>query len=335
MSQRRYFLVALGAHILALPLAAFPQQASKVWRIGFLAHRRVRFVDSDYQYGPFRLGMRELGYMEGKNLVIEWRSAEGNSDRLATLADELVKLHLDVIVAGGTPATRAVQVATKGAHSNIPIVMSGVADPVGSGFIESLAHPRGNITGVTNINVEIGPKQVETLLALLPKATRIAVLINPTNQSHGAYLGGCEQAAHKKGITDVVPAYASSPPEIDAAFSMMAHARVDALIVARDGFLNQQVRQVSSLAAQHRVPTIGGLREFADAGGLLSYGPNISDQFRWAASYVDKILKGAKPGDLPVERPRRFELFINRRAAKALGLEIPQYLLMSADELIE
>jgi putative ABC transport system substrate-binding protein len=335
MRQRRCFLVALGTQFLALPLVVLPQQPSKIWRIGFLAHRRVRFIDSDYQYGPFRQGMRELGYIEGKNLIIEWRSAEGNSDRLATLAAELVKLDLDVIVAGGTPATKAVQIAAQGVNRIVPIVMSGVADPVGSGFIETLAHPRGNITGVTNINVEIGPKQVETLLALLPKATRIAVLINPTNQSHGAYLGGCELAAQKMGITEVVPAYASSPPEIDAAFSMMLHARIDALIVARDGFLNQQVHQVSGLAARHRLPTIGGLREFTDAGGLLSYGPNISDQFRWAAHYVDKILKGAKPGDLPVERPRRFELFINRKAAKALGLGIPQYLLMSADKLIE
>jgi len=323
----------LGA--LALPLGTLAQPPGKVWRVGFLAHRRVNFVDSDYQYGPFRQGMRELGYVEGKNLAIEWRSAEGSSERLPALAAELVKLNVDVIVAGGTPATRAVQLATKNATPLIPIVMSGVADPVGSGFIDNLARPGGNITGVTNINVELGPKQVETLLAMLPKVERVAVLINPTNVSHAAYLRGCQEAGHKLGISAVVPANASTPQEIETAFSMMVREKVEALIVARDGFLNQQVRQVSALAARQRLPTIGGLREYADAGGLISYGPSIADQFRWAAAYVDKILKGAKPGDLPVERPRRFELFISQKAARALGLAIPQSLLMSADKVIE
>ncbi|RPI41259.1 MAG: ABC transporter substrate-binding protein [Betaproteobacteria bacterium] len=335
MSRRRSVLVALGLGALALPLGTLAQPPGKVWRVGFLAHRRVNFVDSDYQYGPFRQGMRELGYVEGKNLAIEWRSAEGSSERLPALAAELVKLNVDVIVAGGTPATRAVQLATKNATPLIPIVMSGVADPVGSGFIDNLARPGGNITGVTNINVELGPKQVETLLAMLPKVERVAVLINPTNVSHAAYLRGCQEAGHKLGISAVVPANASTPQEIETAFSMMVREKVEALIVARDGFLNQQVRQVSALAARQRLPTIGGLREYADAGGLISYGPSIADQFRWAAAYVDKILKGAKPGDLPVERPRRFELFISQKAARALGLAIPQSLLMSADKVIE
>jgi len=318
-----------------LPLGTFAQQPGKIWRVGFLAHRHVNFIDSDYQYGPFRQGMRELGYVEGKNLVIEWRSAEGDSSRLPALAAELVTLHVDVIVAGGTPATRAVQLAAKKATPLIPIVMSGVADPVGTGFIANLARPGGNITGVTNINVELGPKQVETLLAMLPKVARIAVLINPTNLSHAAYLRGCREAAQKLGISVVVPANASTPQEIDAAFSMMASEKVEALIVARDGFLNQQVRQLSALAAQQRLPTIGGLREYTDAGGLISYGPSIAEQFRSAAAYVDKIFKGAKPGELPVEQPRRFELFVNQKAAKALGLAIPHSLLMSADKVID
>ena len=335
MSRRRKILVALGAGVLASPLCALAQSPGKVWRVGFLAHRRVSFLDSDYQYGPFRLGMRELGYVEGKNLLIEWRSAEGDSNRLPALAAELVGMNVDVIVAGGTPATRAVQVATKKAASVIPIVMSGVADPVGSGFIENLARPGGNITGFSKINVELGPKQVETLRTMLPSLARVAVLVNPTNLSHAAYWRACEQAAHKLGITHVVPANASTPAEIEAAFAMMAREKVEALIVARDGFLNQQVRQVSARAAQQRLPALGGLREYADAGGLLSYGPSIADQYRWAASYVDKLLRGAKPADLPVERPRRFELFINRKAASTLGLTIPQALLISADGVIE
>ena len=323
--------MALGAGALAAPLCAFAQQKGKVWRVGFLAQRHMDFLDSDYQYGPFRQGMRELGYVEGKNLIFEWRSAEGNSERLPGLAAELVKLKVDVIVAGGTPATLAAQKTT----ATIPIVMSGMGDPVGSGFIKSLAHPGGNITGVTNINVELGPKQLEMLLAMVPKVSRVAVLVNPTNLSHAAFLRGCQAGAQRLGIKEVLRADAQTPQEIENAFSMMARKKAEALIVSRDGFVNQQVRQISDLAAKNRLPTIAGLREYVEAGGLMSYGASIADQYRWAATYVDKIFKGAKPGDIPVEQPKKFELFINRKTAKALDLTISQSLLISADKVIE
>ena len=330
MNNRRKLVIALGASMIPMPFGAFAQQLGKVWRVGFLAQRHMDFLDSDYQYGPFRRGMRELGYVEGKNLVIEWRSAEGNSERLQELAAELVKLKVDVIVTGGTPATLAAQQTTP----TIPIVMSGIGDPVGSGFIKSLAHPGGNITGVTNMNVELGPKQLEILLAMVPKVSRVAVLVNPTNLSHAAFLRSCQAGAQRLGIK-LLPADAQTPQEIENAFSMIAREKAGALIVSRDGFVNQQVRQISDLAAKNRLPTIGGLRQYVDAGGLMSYGPSIADQYRWAATYVDKIFKGAKPADIPVERPKKFELIINGKTAKALGLTIPQSLLISADKVIE
>lgn len=330
MNNRRRLVNALGAAVLPAPFGSFAQQQIRVWRVGFLAQRHMDFLDSDYQYGPFRQGMRELGYVEGKNLLIEWRSAEGNSERLPGLAAELVNLKVDVIVAGGTPATLAAQQTT----SAIPIVMSGMGDPIGSGFIKSLSRPGGNITGVTNMNVELGPKQLETLLAMVPKVSRVAVLVNPTNLSHAAFLKGCQTAAQRLSIK-VLPVNAQTPQEIENAFSTMAREKAGALIVSRDGFVNQQVRQISDLAARNRLPAIAGLREYVEAGGLMSYGPSIAEQYRWAAAYVDKIFKGVKPGDIPVEQPTKFEFVINRKIAAALGLTIPQALLISADKLIE
>ena len=331
MNNRRKLLIAIGAATLEAPLAAFAQPRSAVWRIGFLSHRHIEFVDSDYQYGAFRQGMREHGYVEGKDLVIEWRSAEGDAKRLTVLAAELVRLKPDVIVAGGTPATLAAQKST----ATLPIVMAGVADPVGSGFIKSLARPGGNITGVTNINVELGPKQVETLVALVPKVARVVVLINSSNASHAAYLNGCREGAQRLGIKDVLTASAQTPREIENAFAMMVREKAEALIVARDGFINQQVRQIADLAGSIRIPAIGGLREYAEAGGLISYGPSIAEQYRRAAYHVARIMKGAKPADLPVEQPMTFELTVNLRTAKALGLTIPQTVLVRAERVIQ
>ena len=330
MNNRRKLLVALGAGALAAPLGSFAQQKGKVWRVGFLASRRVAVLDSDSTYGSFPQGMRALGYVEGKNLVIELRSADGKSEHLPGLAAELVRLNVDVIVVAGSPATSAAQKAT----TTIPIVMGSIGDPVGSGFIKSLARPGGNITGLSNIAGDLSPKHLEMLLSFVPKLSRVAVLVNPTNSSHSTILKGIQAAASRVGV-NILPLEAGNPQEIENAFSMMAQQNAGAVIVALDAFFLQQGRQIAELASKNRLPSVSGSREYAEAGGLISYGQNIADHFRRAATYVDKILKGAKPADLPVEQPTKFELLINRKTAKALGLTIPQSLLISADKVIE
>ena len=330
MNKRRKLVIALGVSALASPLATFAQQQGKVWRVGVLTQRgRPVFLDSDV-LGAFREGMRELGYVEGKNLVIEWRFAEGRSDLLSVLAAELVQMKVDVIMTSGTPVVRAVQKAT----NTIPIVMGTVTDPVGSGFVKSLAHPGGNITGLSNIAADISPKLLEMLLDMVPKLSRVAVLVNPANPAHTTVLKNVQAAAQRTGVM-VLSFEAQASQEIENAFSQMAHQKAGALIVTRDPFFNPQVRQIAKLAAKHRLPSIAGIREYVESGGLMSYGPNLADYFRRAATYVDKILKGAKPADLPVEQPTKFELIINGKTAKALGLKIPQSLLISADKVIE
>ena len=329
-STRRKLLIALGAGALVAPFSSFAQQQNKIWRVGFLAPRHVDFLDSDVFYGPFRQGLRELGYVEGKNLVIEWRSAEGNNERLPGLATELVNLKVDVIVTVGTPATSAAQKAT----TTIPIVVGGTGDPVGSGFVKSLARPGGNITGLSNVSVEISPKLLEMLLTMVPRLSRVAVLVNPANSSHAMVLKSIQSAAQRTSAK-ILPVEVRTPQEIETAFSVMTKENAGAIIVMRDPLLTQQVRQIAQLAAKHRLPSVGAIREYVDAGGLMCYGPNITDSYRRAATYVDKIFKGAKPGDLPIEQPTKFELFINGKTAKALGLTIPQSLLISADKVIE
>lgn len=330
MNNRRKFLFALGAGALAAPLSSFAQQQGKVWRVGFLAHRsRPASLDSDF-YGAFPRGLRELGYVEGKNLVIEWRFADGKVERLPDLAAELVRLKVDVIVTSSTPTTSAAQKAT----TMIPIVMGPVADPVGSGFVKSLARPEGNITGLTNILVDISPKHLEMLLSMVPKLTRVAVLINPDNSSNIPMLKSVQAAAQRTSVK-ILPVEARSPQEIESAFSTMARQNTGAGIVMLDPFFFQQRRQIAELARKHRLPSISATTEYAEAGGLMGYGPNLADIYRRAATYVDKIFKGAKPGDLPVEQPTKFELVINGKTAKALGLIIPQSLLISADKVIE
>jgi putative ABC transport system substrate-binding protein len=330
MTTRRQLLNLLGATALAAPLASLAQQQGKIWRIGFLALRHVDFVDTDYYYGPFRQGMRELGYVEGRNLVIEWRSAEGKAERLPDLAAQLVLGKVDVIVTAGGAATGVAQKAT----ATIPIVIAAANDPVGSGFVKSLSHPGANITGLSNLAVDISPKTLEIMLSLVPKLSQVAVLVNPTNSAHAAILKSTQAAAQKLNIK-VLPAEARTPQEIERAFSVMARERAGAVIIAIDAFFIQQGRQIADLAAKHRLPSMSGSREYVEAGGLTSYGQNLADNYRRAATYVDKILKGAKPGDLPIEQPTTFELFISRKAAKALGITIPQSILVRADRVIE
>ncbi len=274
--------------------------------------------------------MRELGYVVGKNLVIEWHSAEGKSERLPELAAELVGLKLDVMLTAETPASLAAQKAT----ATIPIVMISVGDPVGSGLVKSLARPGGNSTGFSNISADLTPKLLEMLRGMLPKVTRVAVLVNPSNVVNTSMLKDAQIAAQKLGVK-LLPIEASTPKEISSGFATMARERAGALVVLREAFFQQQKNQIVELAAKHRLPSIGSYGEYAEAGGLMSYGNNIRENPRRAATYIDRIFKGAKPGDLPVEQPMTFDLFINRKTAKALGLTIPRSLLISATKIIE
>jgi putative ABC transport system substrate-binding protein len=329
MNDRRKLLVALGAIVIAAPLSSFAQQQGKIWRVGFLALRRVESLDIDF-FGGFPQGMRKLGYIEGKNLVIEWRSADGKLERLAGLASELLELKVDVILAAGTAAAKAAQQVT----NTVPIVFAATNDPVGSGIVVSLARPGGNATGLSTLTGDISAKHFEMLLSMVPKLSRVAVLVHPKNVTHPAIFKDIQVAGEKVGVK-ALAVEASTAPEIDKIFSVIAQEKATAIIVLGDPVLIQQRRQIAELATKYRLPSVGHYREFVEAGGLIGYGTSHADNYRGAATYVDKIFKGAKPGDLPVEQPTKFELVINGRTAKALGLTIPQSLRISADKVIE
>lgn len=328
--NRRKLLAALGVCALGAPLAAFAQRPGKVWRVGFLAARRVDSIHSDVVYGAFFRGMRELGYVEGKNLVIELRSAEGNYELLASLAANLVELKVDVIVAAGAAAVSAAQKAT----TTVPIVMGTAGDPVGSGFVKSLARPGGNITGLTDVASDMGFKLLDTLLSAVPGLAHVAVLLNPGNSSHATFVTSIQEGA-RTARAQILRLPARTEREIDSAFSTMAKENVRGVIALPDPLFITHQRQIAELAAKHRLPCISGFRQYVHAGGLMNYGPDFAENFRRAATYVDKIFKGAKPGDLPVEQSTRFELAINLKTAKALGLTIPGSVLVRADEVIK
>lgn len=319
-------LVALGAT--ARPRVSFAQQPRKVWRIGFLSPISASL--SSFNTNAFLKGMRELGYVEDRNLVVEWRFAEGKFERLPGLAAELVHLQVDVIVTAGSTGIAAAQKAT----STIPIVMATAGDPVVGGFVKSLARPGGNITGLSSMNDDIGAKLLDLLLSLVPKLSRVAVLVSPTSRTSHAISEGVQAGAQKAGVKTLL-AEASTPQEIENAFSMMAREKIDAVIVGPSTFFVVQQRQIAELALKYRMPSMFGNRVNVQAGGLMSYAQNIADSFRRSATYVDKILKGAKPGDLPIEQPVTLELVVNLKTAKALGLTIPQTILLRADEVIE
>ncbi len=330
MNNRRKLVIALGASAFAAPLGSFAQQQGKVWRVGFLAQpARPDNLDSSF-YNGFVLGMRDLGYIEGKNLEIEWRFAEGKVERLPSLVAELLRLKVDVLVTSASTSASAAQKAT----TAIPIVMVGVGDPVGTGLVKSLARPGGNITGVSNLSMDTGIKTFEMLMSMVPKLSRVAVMANPDNMTRAAVLKNVQAAAQRLGVT-ILPVDARTPQDIENAVSRAVREKAGGLIAMTDPNFNQLSRQIAELAAKNRLPTIAGLREYVEAGGLMSYGANRTDYFRRVATYVDKIFKGAKPADLPVEQPTKFELFINGKTAKALGLKIPQSLLISADKVIE
>jgi putative ABC transport system substrate-binding protein len=278
----------------------------------------------------FRQGLRELGYVEGRNIAIESRWTEGKDDRLPALAADLVRSKVDVIVAETGAATRAAQQATR----TIPIVMSLVNDPVGSGLVASLARPGGNVTGLTIMSPDLVGKQLELLKEVVPKVSRVALLRHPDNPASAAQLREAEAAAQALGVR-LQTLEARSPQEIDGAFAAMTRERAGALLVIPDTLFWNQRRQIVDLAVKRRLPSIRIGEAYAEAGGLMSYGPSYRDLERRAATFVDKILKGANPADLPVAQPRTFELLINLKTAKAIGLTIPQPLLQRADQIID
>jgi len=323
-------IVTLTLSLLAAPLAADAQQAGKVPRIGFLGVTSPS--DRPSHLDAFRQRLRELGWVEGQNIVIDYRYAEGRVDRLPDLAAELVRLKVDLIVASaGTQAATAAKNATE----TIPIVMIYVRDPVGTGLIASLARPGGNVTGVSgSAGLELFAKQLELLKETVPKIRRVAILSNPDNAYHQLAIREVNVAARSLGV-QLQLLEARGPNEFDGAFAAMAKERVGALLVLSDAIFGSHRTRLADLAARSRLPAAFGVRDDVEAGGLMSYGPSILDSYRQAATYVDRILRGAKPAELPVEQPAKFELVINMKTAKALGLTIPQSVLLRADHVIE
>jgi putative ABC transport system substrate-binding protein len=323
---RREFIAVLGSAA-AWPLAVRAQDAGKIPRIGYLSPgTKLSLLDRS-----FLQGLRELGYVEGKNILIEYRFAGGKFKRLPAMAAELVQLDVDVIVARVTQASLAAKAATK----TIPVVMLGVSDPVGSRLVTSLARPGGNITGTSSQTAEVQGKSLELLKEIVPKLSRVAVLWNPANPIFQAQmLKATKRAAGVLGL-QLREFGARNPNEFDNAFAAIINARVDALMVFGDPTLVAHKARIINFAARHHLPAIYGTEDHAEAGGLITYAPDYAAQFRRGAFYVDKILKGTKPADLPVEQPTKFELAINLKTAKALGLQIPPALLIRADKVIE
>ena len=329
--ERRTFLSTLTGGLLAAPLAAEAQQAAKVARIGYLS---PNLAASPHLRDAFLQGLHDLGYVEGRNVVIEYRDAEGKLERLPALAAELVALKVDVILAeGGTLGPRVAKQATR----TIPIVFAGAGDPVGSGLVTSLARPGGNVTGLSSLNPELIGKRLELLKQAVPGVDRVAVLRQPValgERTAKDMLKAADVAARALGVQ---PQFieARGPDEFAKAFSDMTSARAGALTLLPSAMFLREHRRLVDLAAKHRLPAVYTVKEYVDAGGLMAYGPNLADMVRRAATYVDRILKGAKPGDLPVEQPTKFELVINLKTARTLGLTIPPSVLSRADQMIE
>jgi putative tryptophan/tyrosine transport system substrate-binding protein len=325
--DRRTFVRASVLSLLAGPRVAEAQPAGKVYRLGYLTPVTV----NPSVLEAFRQGLRDLGWVEGQNIVIEYRSAEGRYDRLPDIAAELVRLKVDVIVAAPTPAALAARKAT----GTVPIVGVSLTEPVGIGLITSLARPGGNVTGVSySVGTDIFGKDLALLKEVVPRVRRVAVLSNPDSPAQPLTVSNIKGAARPLGLR-LLLLEARAPGDFDGAFSAMAREHVGALLVVTDPIFVPHRARLVTLAAKNRLPSISTQRADVEAGGLISYGPNFADMYRRAATYVDKILKGAKPADLPVEQPTKFELVINLKTAKALGLTVPPSVLLRADTIID
>ncbi len=321
------FLVTLTLGLLLPSLVAIAQQPTKIPRIGVFMTGSP--ATTDHYVDAFQHGLREHGYVEGQHITIDYRWTEGTFNQLSDLAAELVRAKVDLLVAWGTTAATAAQHATR----LLPIVFVAVSDPVGTGLVASLVRPGGNITGLTSFSIEVSGKLLELLREAAPRMTRVAVLRNPANPIAALQWRETEVAAQALAV-QLHLAEVRDSKEFERAFSAMTRERADALIVLADPMFLSERRRIAELAAQSRLPTAFNVRQYVEAGGLLSYGPSLTDLFRHAAGYVDKILKGAKPADLPVERPIQFELVLNLSAAQALGLTLPPSLLFQATEVI-
>ena len=326
--KRREFITLLGGAAAAWPLTARAQQAGKIPRIGFMGNSTAALEAN--VIGPFRDGLRELGYEEGRNLIIEFRWAEGKYDRFPALIAELLAAKVDVIVTAGTPPTQAIKKAT----STVPLVFIAVGDPVGTGIVLSLARPGGNITGVSSIAPDLDGKRLELLREVVPKLAHVAIFLNPANAFHVKSMPQLRVAAQSLDIK-LQFLEVDKSVQLDDAFAAIVKKKPDALLILADRVFLHNRKRMMEFATQQRLPSVNAYRELVEAGGLMSYGPSYEDLHRHAAVYVDKILKGAKPADLPVEQPTKFELVINLKTAKALGLTIPTALLVAATEVIE
>jgi putative ABC transport system substrate-binding protein len=320
--RRRKFITLLGGAAVAWPLSARAQRPAKLVRVGI--------IDDAPIWDHFRQGLREAGYIEGQNLAIEYRSADGQPDRLAAAAQDLVGIPVDVIAVSGTAATCAAQQAT----TTIPIVMIAIGDPIRAGLVFSLARPGGNTTGNTILGTQMSAKRLQILKELIPQLSRVAILWNSNNGSHQAYLDEWRAQAPQLGL-HLIFVDVHSPNQFESAFAAMMQERPDALSLTFDPVHMSHVGWIVDFAAKQRLPTMYIARDNVAAGGLISYGPSISDLYRRAASYVHKILEGTKPAELPVEQPVKFELVINLKTANALGLTVPPTLLARADEVLE
>jgi putative tryptophan/tyrosine transport system substrate-binding protein len=328
--SKKIFSLALAVMLLALRVPAVAQQVGKIPRIGFLFSGDLS--EASARIEAFRQGLRELGYVEGKNIVIEQRSSGEKPDILSNLAGELVSLKVATIVTMGTEPTQAAKDAT----GTIPIVMTYVSDPIGFGFVASLARPGGNITGLTNLGPELSGKRLELLKEVLPQTSRVIVLLSPGNPIHTFLLKEMQVPAGALGIKLLsLELRGRSPKQVDEAFGTLKYSHSDALMVLPPPFNSLAMKRIVELAVKKRLPTTYHWKEYVEAGGLMYYGANLPDMYRRAAAYVDKILKGTKPAELPVEQPKKFEFIINLKAAKQIGLTIPPNVLARADKVIK
>ena len=327
--RRREFITLLGSAV-AWPLAAQAQQPTAALHVGFLSLQSEQTTSLQALLEAFHQGLKGYGWVEGQNITFEYRFAGGEEEALPGIAVELVQLHLDAIVADGTPAIQAAKNATQ----TVPIVMAVSNDPVASGFVVGLNRPSGNITGLSLQSSELAGKRLQLLTEIVPRLSRLGVLSNPLNRSHALGLEQMQTAAQSLGV-ELHVAEAPAPDKFESAFATVVAARTDALIVLPDGVFFNQCSRIVALTVAYHLPALFAEKEFAETGGLIAYGPSIPDSFRRAAAYLDKILRGVNPADLPVEQPTKFEFVINLKAAKTLGLSVPDRLLATADEVIE